>query len=41
MLARTLTTMGLAVPDRILVAFIAELKPYGFWGISGPIAELS
>ena len=29
------------VPDRILVAFIAELKPYGFWGISGPIAELS
>jgi hypothetical protein len=28
-----------AVPSRILIAFVAELRVYGFWGVDGQIAE--
>jgi hypothetical protein len=28
------------VPDRILVAFVAELRLYGFWLVEGTFAEL-
>lgn len=31
---------GKGVPDRIVVAFVAKLRLYGFWGGRGPFTEL-
>ena len=32
-------SFNLDVPSRILIAFVAELRVYGFWGVYGQIAE--